>query len=374
MSIVLFFIILAALVLVHELGHFWAAKKSGVRVDEFGLGFPPRLWGKRKGETLYSVNAIPFGGFVKIFGENGAEDGEIPPEEKARLFTEKPRWVQAIILVAGVAMNVVFAWLLFSIGFMSGMTTGVSEANERYVKDSHVIVLDALPGSPAEKAGLKEGDEILSFRTLALPGRPASTAGATTTAASVKSVQDVAKGGGGAPIVFEVQRLADIHYVTVTPEQRATGSTYAIGISMDLVGKVMLPVHTALWEGAKLTWYMFANIVTSMWNLIADALVGQADVSQLSGPVGIARLVGDARELGFAYLMSFTAFISLNLAVLNLVPFPALDGGRLVFVAIEAVTRRKIPAKVSNLLNVVGFGLLILFMLFITYRDIAKLF
>lgn len=364
MSIILFIIILAALVFVHELGHFWAAKKSGVRVDEFGIGFPPRLWSRRKGETLYSINAIPFGGFVKIFGENGAEEGEIPAEEKARLFTEKPRWVQAIILVAGVAMNVVFAWLLFSIGFMSGMTTGVSEANAKYVKDSHVIVLDALPGSPAEKGGLKEGDEILSFR--------AQGAGATTTASTVKSIQDVARGGNGAPITFEVQRLADVKYVTVTPERAASG-TYAIGISMDLVGKAMLPVHTAFWEGAKLTWYMFANIVSSMWNLIADALVGQADVSQLSGPVGIARLVGDAQELGFAYLLSFTAFISLNLAVLNLVPFPALDGGRLLFVAIEGVIRRRIPAKVTTILNVVGFGLLIMFMLFITYRDIMKL-
>lgn len=363
MYIILFFVILAILVLVHEFGHFYAAKKSGVRVDEFGLGFPPRLWSKQVGETLYSVNAIPFGGFVKIFGENPDQESISGPDS-SRSFVSKPKWIQVVILIAGIVMNVVFAWLLFSIGFMSGMTMGVSESVSKYTTNAHVIVLDTLPNSPGKKAGLVSGDEILSY----------SISGSTTTASTIESLQNAIKDSKGSKIAFEVQRVTGNKYIEVTPEKGVLGNEYAIGISMDLVGKVHLPFFTALWEGAKLTGNVFINITKGLYSLIYDALLGKADVSQLSGPVGIARLVGDASSLGFVYLLSFTAFISLNLAVLNLVPFPALDGGRILFVIIEAIIRRPITPKIVNTINTVGFGLLLFFMLFVTYKDILKLF
>lgn len=350
--------------LVHEFGHFYAAKKSGVRVDEFGLGFPPRLWSKEWKGTLYSLNAIPFGGFVKIFGENPDQESIAGPDRE-KSFVNKPKWVQVVILAAGVIMNIVFAWVLFSIAFMSGMTMGVSETNSKYIENPHVIVLDTLPESPAAKAGLVAGDEILSYKAGPLQ--------ATTSAASVELIQEAIKDSKGMTVAFDVKRLSGNEYIEVKPEKGVLGDRFAVGISMDLVGSVSLPVHKALWEGAKLTGSMFVNIVVSLYNLIHDAIVGDADISQISGPVGIARLVGDAGRLGFVYLLSFTAFISLNLAVLNLVPFPALDGGRILFVAIEAVSRRKISPRVANSINTVGFGALILFMLFITYKDIAKL-
>lgn len=348
--------------LIHEFGHFYAAKKSGVRVDEFGLGFPPRLFGKMYRGTLYSLNAIPFGGFVKIFGESPDEESISGPES-GKSFVNRPKWVQIVILAGGVIMNILFAWLLFSIAFMSGMTMGVSESTSKYISDPHVIVLDTLPESPAQKAGLMPGDEIISY----------SFAGATSSAATVEAVQDAIKNSGGKTIGVEVQRLAETKYIALVPEQGVLGDMYAVGISMDLVGKADLPFLLAFWEGAKLTWNMGVNIVTSIYGLLYDAVLGQADVSQISGPVGIARLVGDAGKLGFVYLLSFTAFISLNLAVLNLVPFPALDGGRILFVIIEAIRRKPISPKVANATNAIGFGLLIAFMLFITYKDIAKL-
>ncbi|MEN9622042.1 MAG: hypothetical protein RLZZ67_476 [Candidatus Parcubacteria bacterium] len=362
MYIVLFFVILAILVLIHEFGHFYAAKKSGVRVDEFGLGFPPRLWSKQVGETLYTINAIPFGGFVKIFGENPDEESISGPDS-TRSFVKIAKWKQVVILAAGITMNVLFAWILFSIAFMSGMTMGVSESVSKYVTNAHVIVLDTLPNSPSAKAGLVSGDEILSY----------SIAGATTTASTVEAVQNLIKDSKGKKIALEVQRLGGNKYIEVTPEKGVLGDKYAIGISMDLVGNVNLPFFTAFWEGAKLTGNMFVNIAGGLYTLIHDAFLGKADVSQLSGPVGIARLVGDASKLGFVYLLSFTAFISLNLAVLNLVPFPALDGGRILFVIIEAIIRRPITPKIANTINAVGFGFLLLFMLFVTYKDIAKL-
>jgi regulator of sigma E protease len=363
MYILLFFIILAILVLVHEFGHFYAAKKSGVRVDEFGLGFPPRLFGKEYNGTLYSFNAIPFGGFVKIFGENPDDESISGPDSK-RSFVNKPKWIQVMILAAGVFMNIVLAWILFSIAFMSGMTTGVSETNAEYITDRHVIVLDALPNSPAAKAGLVAGDEILSF----------NAAGVTTTAPAVDFVQSTIKMSNGEKITFEVQRPGGNKFIEVVPEKGVLGDKYAIGISMDMVGKIKLPFFMALWEGAKLTGNLFVNIFQGLYGLIHDAVLGKADVSQLSGPVGIARLVGDASQLGFVYLLSFTAFISLNLAALNLVPFPALDGGRILFVLIEAIIRRPISPKIANSVNAVGFGILLLFMLFVTYKDIVKLF
>ncbi len=342
------------MVLVHEFGHFYIAKICGVRVDEFGLGFPPRIWSIKRGETVYSINAIPFGGFVKIFGES-PDDASISGPDKTRSFINKPRWKQVIILSAGVVMNVLFAWVLFGIAFTSGMTTGVSENNSKYITDSHVIVVDILPNSPAARAGIVSGDEILSFST-------------------VSAVQNAIKNSDGKKITFEIQHSANKKNIEITPERGILGDNYAIGISMDLVGKVKLPIYLAFWEGAKLTIHMFKNIVVGIYTLIHNAVIGKGDLSQVSGPIGIARLIGDAGRLGFVYLLSFTAFISLNLAVLNLIPFPALDGGRILFVGIEAMRRKMIPPKVTNTINAIGFGLLILFMLFVTYRDVVKLF
>ncbi len=310
------------------------------------------------------MNTIPFGGFVKIFGENGEEGAELSTAEQERGFGRKPKIVQAIILLAGIFMNILFAWVLFSIAYMSGMTTAVSDQNAAYVRDSHVIVLDTLQNSAAAKGGILQGDEILSYRA----------GGATTTVTSAATIQGITRNSGGKPITFEVQRAQEDLFVTVTPIRAAAGANYTLGISMDVVGKVNLPFFKAFSEGGKLTLHLFASIFGGLYTLIHDGILGRADVSQLSGPVGIARLVGDASKLGFVYLLSFTAFISLNLAALNLIPFPALDGGRVLFVIIEAIIRRPISPKVANTFNAIGFGILILFMLFITYKDVAKLF
>ncbi len=362
MSIILFFAILAVLVLVHEFGHFFAAKKFGVRVDEFGLGFPPRLWSKKVGETVYSVNAVPFGGFVKIFGENPDEES-INGVQKGRSFVHIAKWKQVVVLGAGVFMNVVFAWLLFSVAYLSGMTTIVSGTDAKYIQDAHVVVLATLPGSPAEKAGFVPGDQIRAF----------AVNGATTTTPSVEDVQVAVRASEGKAVSFDVERVGEKVAFSVVPEM-TSGDAYVIGVSMDQAGKVVLPAHLAVWEGGKLTLGMFKGIALNLYTLAHDAILGKADLSQVSGPVGIARLVGDASGLGIIYLLSFTAFISLNLAVLNLVPFPALDGGRILFVIIEAIKRSPIKPVIANWTNTIGFGILILLMLFVTYRDIVKIF
>lgn len=366
MSIILFLIVLAILVLVHEFGHFFSAKRLGIRVDEFGLGFAPRMWGKKIGETLYSINWIPFGGFVRIFGETPDAENMSGPDA-SRSFVNKPRWAQAIVLVSGVAMNILFAWLLFTIALSSGLTTAVSEKNDSYIENRRIIITGLAPNSPASEGGLVAGDTIVSIRSR----------GATTTVTSIETVQEAIKSSSGGMVSFDLIR-GDAEkkpvFVRIMPEKGLIDDGYAVGISLDIVGEAKLPIHLAIVEGARLTWAIFASIFSHLFALIADSFRGEADLSGLSGPVGIAGLVGDASRLGVVYLMSFTAFISLNLAALNLLPFPALDGGRLLFVLIEAIMRKPIRPKVANTINAVGFSILILLMLFVTYRDIAKLF
>src|SRR3989338_5453944 len=168
MSIIIFLIILLVLVLVHEAGHFFTAKKFGIRVDEFGFGFPPKLFGFKKGETEYSFNLLPIGGFVKIFGENPEEEQSlygVGPDED-RKFYNKAKWKQAIVLFAGVFANFLLAWLLFSFGFMSGLPASVSNLPDYELEDVNLVIVSVLPKSPAEEAGLKSGDKIVFLGSL----------------------------------------------------------------------------------------------------------------------------------------------------------------------------------------------------------------
>jgi len=368
MTVILFLIILFILVLVHELGHFLAAKFSGVRVDEFGIGFPPKVAGIKKGETEYTLNLLPIGGFVKIFGENPDAES-LEGADSARSMARKSRWVQAMILVAGVTFNIVFAWLLFTVGFMVGLPASVEEEELSSVRDPHLFIGQVLSESPAEKAGIKSGDEILSLTSNMemIEGSPLTP----------ESVSNFVSSVGEGEIVVRTKRGDEESAVVVVPEQgllEGEPDRFAMGISMNLAGIKQLPVHEAIIEGTLLTGDMFINVAKSIALFLRDALTFKADFSQVTGPVGIAGLVGEASTLGFAYLVTFTAFISLNLAVINLIPFPALDGGRLLIVIIEGTIRRRVKPAIVNGINVAGFALLLILMAIITFNDIARIF
>lgn len=366
MSIIIFLIVLAALVFVHELGHFIAAKKSGIRVDEFGIGFPPKLISKKIGETVYSLNLIPFGGFVKIFGENPDDESLTGPDSE-RSFVNKPRHIQAMVLVAGIVFNFLFAWLLISISFMSGVAASSADYAQyaNRIQDERLIVTTITPGSPAEAAELKAGDVIKEVRSGSL-----SVEGETLT---IEAVQNIINESKGNDITIEYVRGDESGEKVVSATEGIVDDRYAIGIGMDNAGTLSLPIHLAIWEGGKLTLYMIKAVTVGLADFIYSAFVGEADFQSVSGPVGIVGLVGDATRLGFTYLMMFTAIISINLGVINLVPFPALDGGRLFFVLIEAIRRKSIAPQVANTVNAVGFALLLLLMFVVTYKDIAKL-
>jgi regulator of sigma E protease len=367
MSILIFLLILLILVVSHEFGHFIVAKKSGIRVDEFSFGFPPKLFGKKIGETTYNFNLLPLGGYVKIFGENPDQDS-IDGPDSSRSFVNKPRYIQAAVLFAGVFMNFLVAWILLSIGFMSGLPTSTGAVpNGAKIENQMLTVTSVVSGSPAEIGGLKTGDKIISL----------STTNDSTLLLSSKleaeNVQNFVKSHDGENVEISIIRGKEPMQMTVVPGLSKIGENIMIGISMDTIGILKLPVHKAVWEGLKLNWDITIVTISGFYNLISNALVGEADMSSMTGPVGIVSVVGNAAKFGFVYLLSFTALISINLAVINLIPFPALDGGRLLFLLIEKIKGSRIKPQIANWVNMIGFGLLMLLMAVITYHDIAKL-
>ena len=357
MTIIIFIIILAILILVHEFGHFIVAKKSGIRVDEFGLGLPPRIWGKKFGETLYSINWLPIGGFVKIFGEdpvveapvarNTAQENEgrelhygaSPQEDYSRAMFTKPKWIQALVLVAGISFNIIFAWILISLGFVIGLPTPVGESPFGQVRNPQVVITNVLPNSPAQKAGLSSGDTVLY----------ASVGGRAVTDLSAENIsKTITQSTSGNVSITYRHGSANPKTVTVAPNTDIIKGHRAIGISMDTIGTLKLPIHLAFIEGARSTYLLVIGTATGLAKFIYQTIIFKSDLSQVTGPVGIAGVVGQASQLGFVYLLSLVALISINLALINLVPFPALDGGRLLFVAIEAIIRRPIPPVVTR--------------------------
>ena len=348
MSIIIFIIVLLVLVLAHEFGHFIVAKKMGIRVDEFAFGFPPKLFGIKKGETTYSFNVLPLGGYVKIYGEN--PDDVTDDSDKNRSFTAKPRIVQGAVIVAGVIFNLLLAWILISGTLMIGITSPADEEGGYALTNSHVMVSGVKPESPADVAGLTYGDILLSVSDGALEEKTSST----------DAVSTFVSGRESQPITFTYQRGGETSTLVVTPVAGIVEGAAAIGIYMDEVGTLKLPIHLVF-------------TATGLWDFFSSALMGNSDFSQVTGPVGIVNAVGEAAGIGFANLLLFTALISINLAVINVIPFPALDGGRLLFIIIEAIIRRPINVKVANITNMIGFALLMLLMLAVTWNDVAKL-
>ncbi|MEO5635286.1 MAG: site-2 protease family protein [Candidatus Paceibacterota bacterium] len=366
MNIVIFIIILLVLVIVHEFGHFFSAKRFGIRVDEFGFGFPPKLFGKKFGETEYTFNLLPLGGVVKIYGETPDEENMNGPDA-ARSFVNKPKYKQAIVLVAGVVSNFLLAWLLFSIGFMSGLPSSVGSEGKNYqLSDLHLVVVSVSSHSPAEASGLKAGDKIISLKS----------GSDDLVDINPETLRNFIVNHNDQELAIGYLRgtQTETSFVNIVPVASATDGKPSIGIAMDEIGIAKLPIFQAFYEGMKLTLFVAKSTVVGLYTLIVNGLQAKGSFDAVTGPVGMVGIVGDAYKLGFVYLLSFSALISINLAVINLLPFPALDGGRLFFLLIEKVKGSAINPKVANTANMVGFGVLILLMLVVTYHDVIKLF
>lgn len=359
-GIFLFIIILLVLVFIHELGHFAAAKWLGMRVDEFAFGFPPHLFSIKKGETTYSFNMLPFGGYVSIFGENGDQNDIAKKDPRA--FGNRPWWAQVVVLVAGVTMNMLLAWILFIV--ISYGTISVSVDDPVYGARStnhHLVVINAMPASPAYMAGIVPGSRIDRIDS---GGVPASLLSAT-------SVVDFIAAHQNSPIRIIYTNPEGIHATTtiaavygIVPDKKA------VGLSFDVQGEYVTTLLQAVGIGSQQTYVATYETLQGLSSLIQSLVHGENVMSSLSGPIGIAKIVGTTSEFGYRALLGLTAVLSINLAILNILPLPALDGGRIIMVLGEKVARRKIPITWMMIVNGIGFICLALLIILVTIKDI----
>lgn len=337
---------LSLLIIGHEAGHFFAAKFFGMRIDEFGFGFPPKLWSRKKGETEYSLNALPFGGFVRIAGENDRLEGNLgqiealPAEERKRFFYFAPAWQRSIVILAGVFVNFLIAWLLISGILMAGTAPSL-------------MIGEVRPNSPAAAAGLQPGDVVQGF---------------ATAEAFTKYVRE----NGGKEVVVSISRSGETLQFTVIPRENPDPEEGAVGVGFQ--GIAPRSTFVALGHGflqtlelAKLTLFAFGAMLR---DLVTTGSLPQ-DVVGLVGIFPVAQQIGQA---GFAHLLQLIALISINLAVINLLPFPALDGGRFIFILIEKAKGSPLPQKSEAWVNAAGFVFLIFLMVLIAIRDVVRLY
>ncbi len=360
MSILIFIIVIVALIIVHEFGHFIVAKLSGMRVDEFGLGYPPRAATIAKiGETSYTLNWLPFGGFVKIYGEDGGG-------EDSRAFSARPRILQALVLIAGITMNLIFAYVLITGALVVGAPRVLSGNDLADARNMELMVANVIPGTPAAHAGLLIGDSIIEAKDVRGIWHATDPASFSTFIAA----------SAGDTVSLSVKRTGSEQNITAKPMEGVVPSDpsrYALGVEVATVGVVPLAFGAAITEWASLTWGATLLTAEGLWHFFYGVFTFSANLSQVSGPIGIAGAVGNASAQGIGDLFSIMAIISINLALINLLPIPALDGGRLLFVIIEGIVRRPIKANVVRAFNTAGFAFLILLMVVVTAHDIFKI-
>ncbi len=354
-TILIFLGLLLVLVLVHEWGHFIVAKKAGCRVEEFGFGFPPRVFGKMWHGTLYSLNLLPLGGFVKIEGENMDETS--PP---ATSFASKSASWRIAILCAGVAMNMVLSVVLLSIQSGIGSPTMVTDQNRVGLTNIMTYVLEVAPDSPAAYVGIKQFDRIVRYADIQQPG--------------IADVQNLTKKHAGVATTIEVERAGQHLTFDITARANPPKDEGALGIGLGETGLLKTVWWKAPWEGVQRTAEMTAGITSQFATLIQKLFYQEKMGEVLTGPIGIAIYTKEAASLGISYFLEFAAMISINLAIINILPLPALDGGRVLFVLIETIIGRRVPGKVESYAHTAGFLLLIGLMLAITFKDIGRYF
>ena len=347
MIILIVIIGLSLLILGHEAGHFLAARIMGMKVEEFGFGFPPRIWGwkPKRGETKYSLNWLPFGGFVRIAGENDRIQGNteklaaLPESERRKMFYYQKPWRRSVVILAGVTVNFLLGWLIISSIFMVGTS-------------STLAIYEVQPGSPAEAVGLLPGDIVANFRT------------AEQFIAYVNDHR-------GEEIEMNIRRNGESLTFRVVPRMETAPNEGAVGIVF--AGIASRGPLTALREGFLATIEMTQLTFLGFYELLRSLVLTGRVPGEIVGPVGIVSIATETGRAGLIYVLQLIAFISINLAVINLLPFPALDGGRFLMILFEKFKGSPIPRQIEMWVNGVGFVLLVLLMVFITVRDIVRL-
>ena len=372
-TILLFIIILGLLVFFHEMGHFLAARFFGVKAEEFGFGFPPRIfgflyddqkkrhtlvWGNKETKspyTLYSLNWLPLGGFVRIKGE----DGTIQDPDS---FGVQPAWKRIVILVAGVVMNFIAAVILFALVFAIGVRQPIDASVTNQYQDTQIQVLQVSPNSSAQAAGLEPGDQILTIND--------------TPVTDIESVKVNLEAAKGEQLAITIDRLGDMKTLKgefVAPTDTAGAQNAKFGIVYSHTATVKLGMGEALLQGVTTTYNVTGAILSAFGKLIGGLFGGPAVTGvDLTGPVGIVYITKQMSDLGLVYILQFAALLSVNLAIINILPIPALDGGRILFILIEKLKGSPVKRGTEGLIHQIGFLLLIFLMVFITTRDVIK--
>jgi len=419
LTIIVFFLVLSLLVFAHELGHFFVARKFGVKAEEFGFGFPPRIFGlqilkrarligtsqteeitaevidqpladgseviqekitdkikeidlvaptkkwhfirggrdltpeEKDFGTVYSINWLPLGGFVKIKGENGEH------EEDKDSFAAQPIWQRSAILSAGVSLNIILAMILITIGFMIGLPQALDNlGHNAEVSHRQVQIVQIFDASPAAGAGLAVGDAIVGINDQSF--------------INYDELQKYVADRAGEKLNYRIKRGQEEFVSQITPEIRPESGKGGIGIGIAETGIVKYPWYIAIWQGIKTTFVLLWVIIVAFYQLFKGLIIGQGLSVELAGPVGIAALTGEVTRMGFIYLLQFTALLSINLATINFLPFPALDGGRVLFLIIEKFKGSPVKRELENIIHNIGFALLMLLVLVVTFRDISR--
>lgn len=356
-TILVVLLVFTFLVVIHEWGHFIMARRNGVKVDEFGVGFPPRLWGRKKGGVLYSINALPLGGFVKIKGETG--------HDKAKdSFSAQPAWVKTKILLAGVTMNLIFAYILLTILAAAGMPPLLPGKMPEFgpikphpVSSSHLMIMQTSKGSPAEQTGLKSGDWLITAE-----GTPLT---------SSEQLRDFTRAHADQTVVFTVKTSGQERAMKIRLGNK--GSTGGIlGVATIPEQLFRYDIWAAPIAAVIMTLQMIWATLAAFGGLITGLFL-HAKVSEgVTGPIGITAIFTAVFKFGWRYLIALIASISLSLAIINALPIPALDGGRLLIVILDKLGL-KISGRVENLVHIAGFAALIILMVIISITDIARL-
>jgi len=350
-----------ALIVLHELGHYVFARRYGVKVEEFGIGLPPRLLGKKIGETIYSINLIPLGAFVRLEGEEGVVPGP-------RSFSGKPLWQRAVIVAAGVVAFWLVAALIFTgLGMTTGVPSGIGDEDVEGVVNPKVQVLGVSPNSPAREAGIELGDTILSIKNLELdtfiePSR-------------VQDIQDFTQENKGMELLLVVERSGESKELSLTPRAEPPQGEGPIGVTLVRTAFLQYPFWEAPLRAVERTAGLTLEILRGLWNLVFNLVAGRGIPSgvEVMGPVGILHLLSNSFSLGIPQFLSFFAVLAIYLAIFNALPIPAVDGGKLLFLGIEAVRKKPVSQAIEQRLSAVVFFLLITLMIWVTIKDIARI-
>lgn len=346
----LFIGVLSVLVIIHEWGHFAAARLFGIKVEEFGFGFGPRLFGVYKRGTLYSVNALPLGGFVRLKGEDGSTATD------SDSFASKRWWQKGIVIIAGVTMNIVLAVVLFTAGFTFGMPQIIDDEHDtKNARNVSIQVTMVKQDSPASRAGILVGDSIATLDGTAVE--------------SVEHIRAYTSEHIGSEVILIVKRGTQEITMPIIPELLKETRRGGIGVGIARIGIVSYPIHESVVLGIKATWNMAQMIVVTL-----VAAFRQLAFDDVVGPVGIATYTASIAKLGIAYLIGIVAQLSISLAIFNILPLPALDGGRILFIVLERIRGRSMNIAIENAIHIVGFIVLITLVLLVTARDISRIF